>query len=184
MEGKLIVRFDDTNPEKEKGEFEENIKADLEALGVKPHVWTHSSDHFDKCEEYARKLISDGNGFMDDSDQETMRAERMERVCTDLLLKPPSTRSHIWCFCKVHSKNRELAVEKSTSMFDKMLKGDSEAEGWCLRAKIDMSSDNGESASLRVSPDEGPSHNLDLFLYVCYIRMSVRHCYRCRRHAA
>ena len=46
--GKLLLRFDDTNPDKEKGEFEDNIRADLAALGVKPDIQSHSSDHFEK----------------------------------------------------------------------------------------------------------------------------------------
>ena len=48
--GKLIVRFDDTNPSKEKEEFEQNIMRDLTSLGVKPDQITHSSDHFEACQ--------------------------------------------------------------------------------------------------------------------------------------
>jgi glutamyl-tRNA synthetase len=45
-EGKMILRFDDTNPMNEKIEFEENIKNDLKTMGVKPDILTYSSDHF------------------------------------------------------------------------------------------------------------------------------------------
>jgi glutamyl/glutaminyl-tRNA synthetase len=49
--GRLLVRFDDTNPSKEKDEFEENIIKDLATLNVIPDQVSHSSDHFEKCEE-------------------------------------------------------------------------------------------------------------------------------------
>ena len=45
-EGKIILRFDDTNPMNEKIEFEENIKGDLKTMGVTPDILTYSSDHF------------------------------------------------------------------------------------------------------------------------------------------
>lgn len=49
--GKLIIRFDDTNPNKEKDEFEQAIIADLERLGVVGDVVTHTSDSFDKIQK-------------------------------------------------------------------------------------------------------------------------------------
>ena len=49
--GRLIVRFDDTNPSKEKEEYADNIIQDLATLGVKPDIVTHTSDSFAKCEE-------------------------------------------------------------------------------------------------------------------------------------
>jgi len=45
--GKLLVRFDDTNPSKEKEEFEQSILADLKSLDVVPDMMSHTSDHFD-----------------------------------------------------------------------------------------------------------------------------------------
>ena len=59
--GKLIVRFDDTNPSKEKEEFEHAILEDLATLGVKPDKITHTSDSFPKIIEYAKQLISQGD---------------------------------------------------------------------------------------------------------------------------
>ena len=45
------MRFDDTNPSKEKEEYADNILLDLATLGVKPDTVTHTSDSFAKCEE-------------------------------------------------------------------------------------------------------------------------------------
>jgi glutamyl-tRNA synthetase len=50
--GKMILRFDDTNPSKEKGEFVESIKNDLNSLGVFPDKQTNSSDYFDILRKY------------------------------------------------------------------------------------------------------------------------------------
>ena len=52
---------------------------DLLTLGVKPDKVTYTSDSFAKCEELARKMIKEGHAYMDDTDQEKMQAERMER---------------------------------------------------------------------------------------------------------
>jgi glutamyl-tRNA synthetase len=71
-EGKMIVRFDDTNPSKEKSEFEESIKEDLSLLGIKPDVITHTSDHFKTLYDYAIKLIKKGLAYVDDSTQEVV----------------------------------------------------------------------------------------------------------------
>jgi len=45
--GKMIMRFDDTNPANEKQEFKDSILSDLETLGIKPDMFTNTSDHFD-----------------------------------------------------------------------------------------------------------------------------------------
>lgn len=71
-QGKMLLRFDDTNPEKEEDEFEDSFKSDLEMLGIKWEGVVHTSDHFDKIEKLARKLIEQGDAFMDDTDQMTV----------------------------------------------------------------------------------------------------------------
>ncbi|KAJ3321097.1 hypothetical protein HDU76_000149 [Blyttiomyces sp. JEL0837] len=121
-EGKLILRFDDTNPSKEKAEFEESIKQDLELLGIKPDMVSHTSDHFDKMYELALVMIKKGKAYVDDSNQETMRAERMECI---------------------ESKCRNLPVEENLRRFAEMTKGSEEGLKMCLRAKIDMKEKNG-----------------------------------------
>ncbi|CAM9453608.1 unnamed protein product [Chrysoparadoxa australica] len=120
--GRLIVRFDDTNPSKEKGEYEESIIADLATLGVTPDTVTHTSDSFDLIHSYAIKLIEMGLGFMDDTPQEQMQQERMDRVC---------------------SQRRDATIAENLALFKKICDGEAEFAGWCLRAKLDMQSPNG-----------------------------------------
>jgi len=65
--GRLILRFDDTNPSNEKTEFTDNIMLDLEKLGIKPDVVTHTSDHFEKLESICAQMIHDGLAYVDDT---------------------------------------------------------------------------------------------------------------------
>eukprot|EP00595_Chromulina_sp_UTEXLB2642_P002464 CAMPEP_0196763634 /NCGR_PEP_ID=MMETSP1095-20130614/4452_1 /TAXON_ID=96789 ORGANISM="Chromulina nebulosa, Strain UTEXLB2642" /NCGR_SAMPLE_ID=MMETSP1095 /ASSEMBLY_ACC=CAM_ASM_000446 /LENGTH=156 /DNA_ID=CAMNT_0042117245 /DNA_START=794 /DNA_END=1261 /DNA_ORIENTATION=- len=95
---------------------------DLETLGVKADKVSHTSDYFATCEEFARKIILSGNAYMDDTDQETMQAERLE---------------------KKESKRRNTSPESNLELFELLLKGDPSARTYCLRAKIDMNSVNG-----------------------------------------
>lgn len=73
-EGRFLVRFDDTNPTKEKAEFEESIKEDLELLDIRGDVVTYTSDYFEKIYELAIKLIKEGNAYCDDTLQEQVRS--------------------------------------------------------------------------------------------------------------
>lgn len=100
--GKLIIRFDDTNPSKEKMEFEESIKEDLALIGVDSSVVSHTSDYFDQMYELAVKMIKDGKAYVDDTDQQTMREERMKGI---------------------PSKSRDLPVEENLRRFEEMTKG-------------------------------------------------------------
>jgi glutamyl-tRNA synthetase len=56
----MLVRFDDTNPNKEKDEYEESILADLVTLGVKYETVTHTSDYFDVIQKYAVQMLEAG----------------------------------------------------------------------------------------------------------------------------
>lgn len=120
--GRLIVRFDDTNPSKEKEEFQTAILEDLDMLGVKPDVVTFTSDYFQTIKGYANFLIENGLAYMDDTPQEQMQSERMDRV---------------------NSTHRDQSVEDCKKHFKLMCSGDEDGGKWCLRAKIDMSSVNG-----------------------------------------
>ncbi|KAI0243480.1 glutamate--tRNA ligase, partial [Massospora cicadina] len=118
-EGKLIIRFDDTNPSKEKEEFEESIKEDLSLLGIKGDCVTHTSDHFEKLYELAVGLIKKGLAYVDDTDQAT--DERMKGIA---------------------SKNRDLGVEENLKRFQEMKEGTEFGLTACLRAKISVDDKN------------------------------------------
>jgi len=120
--GRLIVRFDDTNPSKEKEEFQQSIIEDLGKLGVKPDLVTFTSDYFATIKGYAEYLIKNGLAYMDDTPQEQMKAERMERK---------------------NSKHHDQSVEDAMNYFKLMCSGSEEGSSWCLRAKINMQSVNG-----------------------------------------
>jgi glutamyl-tRNA synthetase len=73
-QGKLIIRFDDTNPSKEKTEYIDSIISDLATLGIKTKVpITYTSDYFDTLQNYAEQLIKSGLGFIDDTPVEQVR---------------------------------------------------------------------------------------------------------------
>jgi len=120
--GRLIVRFDDTNPSKEKDEYQTSIIEDLGKIGVKPDVVTFTSDYFETIKQYALWMIENGLAFMDDTPQEQMQKERMDRQ---------------------NSKHRDQSPAEALGHFNLMCSGKEEGKAWCLRAKIDMNSDNG-----------------------------------------
>ncbi|XP_058021418.1 bifunctional glutamate/proline--tRNA ligase isoform X3 [Ahaetulla prasina] len=116
------MRFDDTNPEKEKEDFEKVILEDVAMLHIKPDQFTYTSDHFEKIMKYAEKLIHEGKAYVDDTPAEQMKTEREQRI---------------------ESKHRNNSVEKNFQMWEEMKKGTEYGQTCCLRAKIDMNSNNG-----------------------------------------
>ncbi|CAO3630667.1 unnamed protein product [Cunninghamella blakesleeana] len=120
--GKLIIRFDDTNPSKEKSEYEESIKEDLALIGVDSSVVTHSSDYFDQMYDLAIKMIKEGKAYVDDTDQATMREQRMN--------------------CQP-SKCRDLPVEENLRRFEEMKNATEFGQTCCVRAKIKYDDLNG-----------------------------------------
>ena len=71
--GRLIVRFDDTNPAKENEDFVQNIMLDIATLGIKPDVVTYTSDHFEPLLKMGRKLLEEGKAYVDDTPVDKMR---------------------------------------------------------------------------------------------------------------
>lgn len=120
--GKLIIRFDDTNPSKEKVEFQDSIIADLATLGIKGDKITYSSDYFDQMYDLAIKLIKEGKAYCDDTPLEQMREERMVGDA---------------------SARRERSVEENLQVFTEEMKNGTEVGlKNCLRAKIDYTALN------------------------------------------
>ncbi len=68
--GRLILRFDDTNPAKEKEEFEDVIRHDLRLMEVAHDHFSRTSDHFQVMLDYCQKLIKEGKAYVDDTDAE------------------------------------------------------------------------------------------------------------------
>lgn len=75
--GRMILRFDDTNPTNEKAEFTENILLDLARMGIKPDVITHTSDYFVQLQDLCFKMISEGLAYVDDTP-----ADASQLACT------------------------------------------------------------------------------------------------------
>lgn len=120
-EGKMILRFDDTNPSKEKDEFVENIIADLKSLEVTPDKVTYTSDSFPHLLTLAEKMIKKGFLYADDTPVEKMREERMEGI---------------------DSVRRNRPVEETLKIFEEMKNGTEEGIKHCIRIKLDMQHPN------------------------------------------
>lgn len=124
--GKFHLRFDDTNPTKEKTEFVESIKADVEWLGAdwKENLF-FASDYFDAMYEGAIKLIKKGKAYVCDLSAEEIRQYR------GTLTEPGK-----------ESPYRNRSVEENLDLFERMKNGEFPDGSKVLRAKIDMASPN------------------------------------------
>lgn len=110
FKGKLIMRFDDTNPEKEKEDFEkvrpftetehatvprgstaapsktvglsslQVILEDVAMLQIQPDQFTFTSDHFPTIMRMAEKLLAEGKAYIDNTPPEQMKQEREQRI--------------------------------------------------------------------------------------------------------
>jgi len=124
--GKTFLRFDDTNPGKEREEYVRAIERDVHWLGFD---WedrlTHASDYFDRIYESAEKLIEMGVAYVDDLSADEIRAHR------GTLTEPGK-----------NSPYRDRSVEENKDLFRRMRDGEFEDGTHLLRAKIDMASGN------------------------------------------
>ena len=124
--GKFNMRFDDTNPTKEKVEFVESIKKDIEWLGADWEDRLYfASDYFGQMYEAAVKLIKKGKAFVCDLSAEEIREYR------GTLTEPGK-----------ESPYRNRSVEENLDLFERMKNGEFEDGSKVLRAKIDMASPN------------------------------------------
>ena len=124
--GQFNMRFDDTNPTKEKTEYVESIKEDIAWLGAD---WEDrlffASDYFEQMYEGAVKLIEKGKAYVSDLTAEQMREYR------GTLTEPGK-----------EDPNRERSVEENLKLFEEMKNGVYKDGEKVLRAKIDMKSPN------------------------------------------
>uniref|UniRef100_A0A668AJ17 Bifunctional glutamate/proline--tRNA ligase n=1 Tax=Myripristis murdjan TaxID=586833 RepID=A0A668AJ17_9TELE len=122
FKGKLIMRFDDTNPEKEKEDFEKVILEDVAMLQIHPDQFTYTSDHFPTILRMGEQLLAEDKAYIDDTPPEQMKQEREQRI---------------------ESKCRSNTVEQNMKMWSEMKAGSEYGQTCCMRAKIDMNSNNG-----------------------------------------
>jgi glutaminyl-tRNA synthetase len=124
--GKFNMRFDDTNPTKERTEFVESIKQDIEWLGAD---WEDrlffASDYFDQMYEGAVKLIKKGKAYVSDLSAEQIKEYR--GTLTEPGKKDPYS---------------DRSIEENLKLFEEMREGKYEDGSKVLRAKIDVTSPN------------------------------------------
>ena len=124
--GEFNLRYDDTNPSKEDTEYVESILEDLTWLGATPTGGIYyGSDYFDKCYEYAVKLIKDGKAYVCDLSADEMKEYR------GTLTEPGK-----------NSPYRDRSIEENLDLFERMKNGEFADGAKTLRAKIDMASPN------------------------------------------
>lgn len=123
--GKTNLRFDDTNPTKEKQEFVDSIIGDLKWLGYVPDNIFYGSDYFERTYEQAILFIKKGLAYVDDLSQEEMSQMRDTKNGAG-----------------IESPYRNRSVEENLVLFEQMREGKFKDGEKTLRAKIDMASPN------------------------------------------
>ena len=124
--GRTFLRFDDTNPGKEREEYVQAIERDVRWLGFNwDERLTHASDYFDQLYAYAEKLIELGVAYVDSLSADEIREYR------GTLTEPGKDSPH-----------RGRSVAENLDLFRRMRAGEFADGELLLRAKIDMASPN------------------------------------------
>jgi len=119
--GKLIFRLDDTNPEKEEQEFADSMVEDLTSLGIKPDMFSATSDWFDQLLEAGFQVVKDGKAYCDKTPQLKMQEERAEGI---------------------DSEYRNNSIEENLRLMTEMCTGTPEGLLCCVRGKMGMQHKN------------------------------------------
>lgn len=125
--GSCVLRYDDTNPEKEEERFFLGIKDMVEWLGYKPKAITHSSDYFDQLYKFAQMLISKNMAYVCHQRQEEIKGFN----------PPPSP----W---------RDRPVEESLGLFEDMRKGKIDEGEATLRMKVTLEEGKQDPVAYRI----------------------------------
>ena len=123
--GNCNLRFDDTNPEKERIEFMEAIERDIKWLGLTWAEKHHASDYFEQLFDFAVQLIKQGDAYVDSLNAEQMRQFRGS--LTEAGKESP---------------DRNRSIDDNLALFTAMRNGEYADGQYILRAKIDMASAN------------------------------------------
>ena len=117
--GEMILRFDNTNPKTESGEFENIVNEDIGKLGIVPDRTTYSSDYFEVLIQFAENLILAGKAYVDTSPKDVVKKER---------------------WASIDSVSRNNYVERNMELWQNMKAGN--LTNSTLRIKIDMKHPN------------------------------------------
>ena len=123
--GTCNLRFDDTNPSKEKDEYVENILSDISWLGFKWENIYYASDYFEKLWDFAEWLINKGLAYIDEQSAEEIAKQK----------GTPTTPG-------VNSPYRDRPIEESLALFRTMNTPEAVEGSMVLRAKLDMANSN------------------------------------------
>ena len=124
-DGRCNLRFDDTNPQKEREEYVEAIQQDVRWLGYQWSELRFASDYFEQLYDYAVELIHKGLAYVCELSPEQMREYR------GTLTEPGR-----------NSPYRDRPIEENLDLFRRMREGEFEDGSRVLRARIDMASPN------------------------------------------
>ena len=123
--GLCKLRLDDTNPDTEETEYVDSIIDDIAWLGYMPAEVCHASDYFGQLYDWAEHLVQAGLAYVDDSDAETISAQRGT-------FSTPG----------VESPYRNRTPEENLDLLRRMRSGEFPDGAKVLRAKIDMTHEN------------------------------------------
>lgn len=122
FKGKMLFRFDDTNPEKEQAHFERAIIDDMASLGVAWDIGpTHSSQFFDLMLEKIEFMLQNDLAYADTTPKEEMRKCRFDGIPT---------------------KCRDNSKEENWRLWTEMKNATPEGQTACVRAKISIDNPN------------------------------------------
>jgi len=123
--GVCNLRFDDTNPSKEKDEYVENILNDIQWLGFKWGNIYYASEYFQKLWDFAVWMIRRGDAYIDEQTSEQIAEQKGTPTV-------PGTASPY----------RDRPVEENLALFEKMNQPETPEGAMVLRAKLDMANPN------------------------------------------
>ncbi|NDY72390.1 glutamine--tRNA ligase [Desulfobacter hydrogenophilus] len=123
--GTCNLRFDDSNPAKEKQIYIDSIKSTVKWLGFDYNTPFHASDYFDALHDFAVELIKNGKAYVC-----SLSADEMKEL-RGTLTEPGKDSPH-----------RDRSVEENLDLFRRMKAGEFDEGTHTLRAKIDMTSPN------------------------------------------
>ena len=150
----IVLRFDDTNPEKEEEKYIQAIKKDVSWLGFDWDEERYASDYFETLYNWAVDLIKKGKAYIDSQSSEEIAEQ-----------KGTPTRPGF------NSPHRNRLAEENLDLFNKMKDGAFDEGTHVLRAKIDMSSTNmlmRDPVIYRVLKKSHPRTKNDWIIYPMY----------------